>query len=158
MALAERSFRFAPRTTQEKIEEGHVFAPKFDAEGLIACVVTDAWSGEVLMLAHMNAEALTRTIETADAWFYSRSRKELWRKGGTSGFTQRVVELRVDCDQDALWLRVEQVGPGACHTGRRSCFYRTIRLKEQAGVATVLEFRDADKVFDPATVYGPSDK
>ena len=156
MAVSEqdKTYRFAPRATPDKVEGGHVFAPKFDAEGLIACVVTDAWSGEVLMVAHMNAEALGRTIETADAWFYSRSRKELWRKGAVSGHTQRVVEMRTDCDQDAIWIRVEQTGPGACHTGRRSCFYRAVRLKEPAGVATVLDFKDAEKVFDPKKVYG----
>ena len=94
------------------MEEGRVFAPKFDRDGLITCVVTDAGTGDVLMLAHMNDEALARTIESAEAWFYSRSRKALWRKGESSGHTLRVVEMRVDCDQDALWLRVEQQGPG----------------------------------------------
>jgi phosphoribosyl-AMP cyclohydrolase len=154
VALAEKSYRFAPRAGTDKIENGHVFAPKFDNEGLIPCVVTDAWSGEVLMMAFMNAEALGRTIETAEVWFYSRSRKALWHKGEESGHTQRVVELRTDCDQDALLLRVEQSGPGTCHTGRRTCFYRAVRLKEPAGVATVLDFRDAEKVFDPVATYG----
>ncbi len=150
----EPPVRFAPRVNTEQIEEGHILAPQFDAEGLITCVVTDAWTGEVLMVAHMNADALARTIETAEAWYYSRSRRRLWRKGEQSGHTQRVVELRVDCDQDALWLRVEQVGAGACHTGRASCFYRAVRLKETGETAVVLDFKDADKVFDPAEVYG----
>ena len=103
------------------------------------------------MVAHMNAEALRKTIESGDAWYFSRSRKQLWRKGESSGHGQRVVELRVDCDQDALWLKVEQQGPGACHTGRRSCFYRAVPLGK-AGAA--LEFREEDRVFDPGKVYG----
>src|ERR1700755_1481673 len=112
------------------IEEGLAFSPKFDANGLITALITaviaDIASGDVLMVAHMNAEALKRTIESGEAWFYSRSRKKLWKKGETSGHVQRVIELRVDCDQDALWLKVEQKGPGACHTGRRSCFFRAV--------------------------------
>lgn len=99
--------------------------PKFDAAGLITCVTTDAATGEVLMVAHMNDEALQKTIQSGDAWYFSRSRNALWRKGETSGHTQRVVEMRIDCDQDAVWIKVEQTGP-ACHTGRASCFYRSI--------------------------------
>ncbi|MGE3145841.1 MAG: phosphoribosyl-AMP cyclohydrolase [Pseudorhodoplanes sp.] len=132
-------------------EEGLVLAPKFDANGLVTAVATDATSGELLMVAHMNAQALAQTIETGEAHYYSRSRKALWKKGESSGHVQRVVELRVDCDQDALWLRVEQGGEGACHTGRRSCFYRAVPLG-QAGAAR-LEFRDAEKTFDPQAVY-----
>ena len=99
--------------------------PRFDASGLVTCVATDAGNGDVLMVAHMNDEALRRTIETGDAWYYSRSRKALWRKGESSGQVQRVVEMRMDCDQDAVWIKVEQTG-AACHTGRRSCFYRAV--------------------------------
>jgi len=150
----DKTFRFTPRINTQQIEAGHVFAPKFDDDGLITCVVTDAWVGDVLMVAHMDAQALGRTIETAEAWFYSRSRKQLWRKGEQSGHTLRVVEMRVDCDQDAVWIRVEQIGKGVCHTGRRTCFYRTLSLSEPAGPATSLEFRDADLVFDPEAVYG----
>jgi phosphoribosyl-AMP cyclohydrolase len=150
--------RFAPRGTTEQIEEGRVFAPKFDADGLIVCVVSDAWSGEVLMLAHMNSEALSKSIESGEAWFYSRSRGKLWKKGEVSGRTQRIIEMRVDCDQDALWLRVEQAERGACHTGRESCFYRAVPLREPAGHTLVLAFRNGAKVFDPATVYGGEDK
>jgi phosphoribosyl-AMP cyclohydrolase len=135
-------------------EEGLVLAPKFDADGLVTCVATDAGSGELLMVAHMNAEALKRTIETGEAWYFSRSRKALWRKGESSGHTQHVVEMRVDCDQDAIWIKVEQHGPGACHTGRRSCFYRAVPLKQSGTIA--LQFRDADKSFDPSNVYGKS--
>jgi phosphoribosyl-AMP cyclohydrolase len=106
-------------------EEGLALKPKFDANGLVTCVATDAATSEVLMVAHMNEEALRRTIATGEAWYFSRSRQALWRKGESSGHTQRVVEMRVDCDQDAVWIRVEQTG-AACHTGRHSCFYRRI--------------------------------
>jgi phosphoribosyl-AMP cyclohydrolase len=133
------------------IEEGLAFTPKFDTNGLVTVVVTDAKSGDVLMVAHMNEEAIRKTVASGEAWYYSRSRKTLWRKGETSGHTQRVVELRVDCDQDALWLKVEQAGEGACHTGRRSCFYRVVQLGK-AGAVT-LEFRDAEKRFDPSKIY-----
>jgi phosphoribosyl-AMP cyclohydrolase len=144
-------------TSSNDIEEGLAFAPKFDADGLITAVATDAKSGDVLMVARMNDAALRKTIENGEAWYYSRSRKALWKKGETSGHVQRVVELRVDCDQDALWLKVEQLGPGACHTGRRSCFYRALPLGN-SGAAT-LEFRNADKTFDPQSVYSePANK
>jgi len=133
------------------IEEGLAFTPKFDADGLVTAVVTDAKSGDVLMVAHMNEEAIKKTVASGEAWYYSRSRKTLWRKGETSGHTQRVVELRVDCDQDALWLKVEQAGEGACHTGRRSCFYRAVPLGRTGSVT--LEFRDAEKRFDPEKIY-----
>jgi phosphoribosyl-AMP cyclohydrolase len=139
-------------STKTDIEEGTAFTPKFGADGLITAVVTDVKSGDVLMVAHMNQEALRKTIESGEAWYYSRSRKRLWKKGETSGHVQRVVELRVDCDQDALWLKVEQAGPGACHTGRRSCFYRTVPLGKAGSVA--LQFRDGEKTFDPKAVYG----
>ncbi len=106
-------------------EAGLVLDPKWDAAGLVTAVATDAASGEVLMVAHMNAQALAATLATGEAVYWSRSRAELWHKGATSGHTQRIVEIRIDCDQDALWLRVEPVGP-ACHTGERSCFYRRV--------------------------------
>ncbi|WP_291854622.1 phosphoribosyl-AMP cyclohydrolase [Bradyrhizobium sp.] len=149
--MAEPS-TFAPRGATEAVEEGLAFAPKFDGDGLVTCVATDALTGDVLMVAHMNAEALRRTVDSGEAWYYSRSRKTLWRKGESSGHGQRVIEMRVDCDQDAVWIKVEQGGPGACHTGRRSCFYRAVELRKP-GAAT-LTFRDADKAFDPKTVYG----
>ncbi len=132
-------------------EEGLAFTPKFDADGLITAVATDARSGDVLMVAYMNDEALRKTIASGEAWYYSRSRKALWKKGETSGHVQRVVELRVDCDQDALWLKVEQKGPGACHTGRRSCFYRAVPIGKAGG--SMLEFREVEKAFDPSKVY-----
>jgi len=142
---------FALRGSPAEVEEGLAFAPKFDADGLITAVATDAASGDVLMVAHMNAEALAKTIASGEAWYYSRSRQRLWKKGEASGHIQRLVELRVDCDQDSLWLKVEQVGPGACHTGRRSCFYREVPLGKVGAVK--LEFRNADKIFDPHAVY-----
>lgn len=123
--------------SQSDQEEGLTLTPKFDSAGLVTCVTTDASSGDVLMVAHMNAEALRRTIESGDAWYYSRSRQALWRKGETSGHVQKVRELRIDCDQDAVWIKVEQTGP-ACHTGRRSCFYRV----SDGGAA--LRFDDID--------------
>jgi phosphoribosyl-AMP cyclohydrolase len=134
------------------IEEGLLLAPRFDAAGLVTCVTTDAGSGEVLMVAHMNDEALRKTIATGDAWYYSRSRRALWRKGESSGHVQRVVELRVDCDQDAIWIKVAQEGPGACHTGRRSCFYRAAPIG-QLGRVIALEMRDAQRTFDADAVY-----
>ena len=143
---------FADRGSSGQVEEGAVLAPKFDADGLVTCVATDARSGDVLMVAHMNAQALQRTIATGEAWYFSRSRRALWRKGESSGHVQRVVEMRIDCDQDAVWIRVEQEGAGACHTGRRSCFYRAVPLGERGAVR--LEFRDGEKTFDPDAVYG----
>ena len=142
----------SPSSNKSELEEGRAFTPRFDQAGLIPAIVSDAAGGGVLMFAYMNAEALHRTIESGEAHFWSRSRNALWRKGESSGHVQRVVEMRVDCDQDAVWIKVEQQGAGACHTGRRSCFYRAVPLGK-AGAVT-LEFRDADKVFDPQRTYG----
>lgn len=113
-------------------ETGAALDPKWDANGLITAVVSDAETGELLMVAHMNADALAATIATGEAHFWSRSRRELWHKGATSGHVQKVLEMRIDCDQDAVWLKVTPAGP-ACHTGQRSCFYR--RLAEGGLVA-----------------------
>ena len=148
------TYAFSERGTTQAVEEGRMLAPKFGADGLVTCVATDAASGDVLMVAHMNAEALARTIETGEAWYYSRSRRALWRKGESSGHVQRVLEMRIDCDQDAVWIKVEQAGPGACHNGRRSCFYRAVPLGKAPDRSLVLEFREAGKAFDPAKVYG----
>lgn len=118
---------FASRDSIDEIENGTLFAPKFDEHGLIPAIAIDARTGEVLMFAWMNAEALEKTIRSGEAWYWSRSRGGLWRKGETSGQTQKVVELRVDCDQDALLLKVEVGGDGgACHVGYRSCFFRSV--------------------------------
>jgi len=148
------TFKFAERGSTEDIEEGARLAPKFDANGLVTCITTDAASGDVLMVAHMNAEALARTIESGEAWYFSRSRRALWRKGETSGHAQRVTDMRIDCDQDAVWIKVAQAGPGACHTGRRSCFYRAVPLGKVPDAQLVLEYREAEKAFDPGKVYG----
>ncbi|MCB1534012.1 MAG: phosphoribosyl-AMP cyclohydrolase [Rhodoblastus sp.] len=120
---------FAEIKDKRDLEEGGVFAPRFDATGLIVCMTVEASTNEPLMLAYMNAESLRLTLETRIAHYWSRSRNALWRKGDTSGQTQRVVDIRVDCDQDAILLRVEAGGDGgACHTGRKSCFYRAVDL------------------------------
>jgi phosphoribosyl-AMP cyclohydrolase len=156
--LSGNSDWFAPRGACAEVEEGRLLSPKFDADGLLTCVATDAATGDVLMLAHMNADALIKTITTGEAWYFSRSRKTLWRKGETSGHSQRVVEMRVDCDQDAILLKVEQKGEGACHTGRRSCFYRAVPLGPKGRGPIALEFRDAEKAFDPRAVYGDRKK
>jgi phosphoribosyl-AMP cyclohydrolase len=139
----------SPSTHDHDREEGLNFQPKFDASGLVTCVATDAATGDVLMVAHMNDEALRKTIASGEAWYFSRSRNALWRKGETSGQSQRVLEMRMDCDQDAVWIKVEQIG-AACHTGRRSCFYRKVDGEDGD---TRLSFVDADRLFDPTQVY-----
>ncbi|RCS24372.1 phosphoribosyl-AMP cyclohydrolase [Phyllobacterium salinisoli] len=124
-----------PYASKAENEEGAIFAPRFDASGLVTAVVTDASDGELLMVAHMNAHALRLTLETGIAHYWSRSRGELWKKGETSGNLQTVVEIRTDCDQDAVWLKVNVAGHGAtCHTGRRSCFYRVVSLENGQAV------------------------
>ena len=139
---------FAPRGSKADIEAGLDFQPKFEADGLIPAIVTDAGTGEALMFAFMNAEALALTIETGIVHFWSRSRAALWKKGAESGNMFNVVEMRTDCDQDVLWLRVSVEGDGhACHTGRRSCFYRLVPVQGTAGAAThLLLAPDADDV------------
>ncbi len=133
------------------LEEGSSFAPRFDANGLVTAVVTDAEDGTLLMVAHMNAEALAQTLRTGVAHYWSRSRQKLWKKGETSGNFQQVVEVRTDCDQDAIQLRVRVSGDHAtCHTGRRSCFYRTVALVD--GAAT-LEGDGSKPLFDPHETY-----
>ena len=146
--MSDQSTFVAPGSEAE-LEEGAALTPKFDADGLVTCVATDSNTGDVLMVAHMNAEALEKTIATGEAWYFSRSRRALWKKGESSGHTQRVIEMRVDCDQDSVWIKVEQE-VAACHTGRRSCFYRSVPLGKPGAVT--LEFRDA-KVFDPKSAY-----
>ena len=146
---------FAARTTVEQVEEGLALAPKFDADGLIPCITTDANSGEVLMLGHMNGEALQKTMTTGRAHYWSRGRQCLWRKGETSGLVQEVVEIRIDDDQDAVWLRVRVAGSGAsCHVGYRSCFYRSVEPGGPSGEPARLVFTEPQKTFDPKAVYG----
>ena len=131
---------FAKRTSSAEIEGGLSFAPKFDADGLIPAIVTDAASGAVLMFAWMNVDALALTISTCEAHFWTRSRKRIWKKGEESGNVLKIIEMRTDCDQDALWLSVEVAGNGvACHTGERSCFYRVIPLGDWPNPALLLQ-------------------
>lgn len=146
---------FADRASVEQVEEGDALAPKFDADGLLPVVTTDAATGDVLMVGYMNAEALARTIETGEAHYWSRSRQVLWRKGATSGLVQKVVELRIDDDQDAVWLKVAVGGSGAsCHVGYRSCFYRAVPVGAPPSPDLRLRFTEAAKTFDPQEVYG----
>lgn len=153
--ISEPSSGFSPRESIEQVEEGSALAPKFDAAGLIVCVTTDAHSGEVLMVGYMNAEALQQTIRTGEAHYWSRSRKILWHKGATSGLVQKVQELRIDDDQDAVWLRVSIAGSGAsCHVGYRSCFYRRVPVGQGLPEECRLEFTESEKTFDPMAVYG----
>jgi len=144
---------FAPRLCVEQVEEGAQLAPKFNSDGLIPVVTTDAASGEVLMMGVMTAEALRLTIETGEAHYWSRSRKCLWHKGASSGLIQKVIEIRVDDDQDAIWLRVEIAGGASCHVGYRSCFYRAIPV-HAASRPIELAFTETEKVFDPTVIYG----
>jgi phosphoribosyl-AMP cyclohydrolase len=141
----------APPADKKALEEGGAFAPRFDASGLVTAVVTDTRDGMLLMVAHMNAEALALTIETGIAHYWSRSRNALWKKGETSGNVQYVTELRTDCDPDAVWLRVKVSGHDAtCHTGRRSCFYRTVGLED--GIA-MLRDDGSGPLFDAEKTY-----
>lgn len=143
------------RLSIEQVEEGLELAPKFDIDGLIACITTEAASGEVLMQGYMNREALEKTIQTGQAHYWSRSRKTLWHKGTTSGLVQMVEEMRIDDDQDAVWLRVRVRGTGAsCHVGYRSCFYRRVPVGAQRDSGTDLDFTETAKTFDPRKVYG----
>jgi phosphoribosyl-AMP cyclohydrolase len=140
-----------PAKDKNAVEESGVFSPRFDAAGLVTAIVTDASDGALLMVAHMNAGALALTLETGIAHYWSRSRQELWKKGETSGNLQKVEEMRVDCDQDALWLKVAVSGHNVtCHTNRRSCFYRTVTM--QNGTA-LLKKNDLSPRFEPSPVY-----
>jgi phosphoribosyl-AMP cyclohydrolase len=153
--MSENVPKFAERKSVEQVEEGHELAPRFDANGLIPVVTTDYHSGELLMHAYMNAEALAKTIELGEAVYYSRSRKCLWHKGATSGLVQKVRELRIDDDQDTVWLRVDVQGGASCHVGYRSCFYRTVPVGDASNLPDLkLEFTETEKVFDPKKVYG----
>jgi phosphoribosyl-AMP cyclohydrolase len=148
---------FAARISVEAVEEGMLLAPKFDAQGLIPVITTDAATGDVLMHGYMNEVALVKTLETGEAHYYSRSRQQLWHKGATSGLVQRVQQLLIDDDQDCLWLRVEVDGSGAsCHVGYRSCFYRQIAVGGGAinDQPLALSFTETAKTFDPVAVYG----
>lgn len=146
---------FAQRETVEQVEEGHVLAPKFDANGLIPVVTTDFTSGELLMHGFMNEEALKLTIESGEAHYFSRSREAIWHKGANSGLVQEIAEMRIDDDQDCVWLRVNVGGNGAsCHVGYRSCFYRSLPTGTLPDTPVALSYEEDEKVFDPLDVYG----
>lgn len=146
-----KAITFGDRPDKKAVEEKAVFAPKFDENGLIPALALDAETKEPLMLAYMNEQSLKMTLEIGEAVYYSRSRQEIWHKGATSGHTQKVVEIRTDCDQDALMVYVDQQGAGACHTGRNSCFYRKVDL-EAGSDPTALAFTE-DLTFNPDDVY-----
>ena len=145
--------KFEKRKTIEQVEESTELAPKFDQDGLIPVVTTDFSSGEVLMQGYMNEEALKKTINLGEAVYYSRSRQTLWHKGKTSGLVQTVKEIRIDDDQDCVWLRVDVQGGASCHVGYRSCFYRSVPFGENSS-SRILKFEEKEKIFDPKKVYG----
>lgn len=146
---------FASRDDRKAVEEGHALAPKFDEKGLITAVAQDATTNEILMVAYMNEESLRLTLRLGEAVYFSRSRQEIWHKGKTSGHVQKIKEIRVDCDQDCLLLKVEQTGPGCCHVGFRSCFYRSVPLAIHVQDEKVYQLAQAigAKAYDPAKVY-----
>ena len=148
------SYMFKKRDSVFEVEEGKFLSPKFDSQGLIPVITTDVKTGEVLMHGYMNSEALKKTIETKEAHYWSRSRKSIWHKGKTSGFTQKVIQIRIDDDQDSVWLSVD-IGNGAsCHVGYRSCFYRSIPLgKINQSEKVEMKFEEKEKKFDPEKVY-----
>ena len=145
---------FKKRENVAAIEEGKLLSPKFDKDGLIPVITTDLKTVEVLMHGYMNSEALKKTIETKESYYWSRSRSEVWHKGETSGFVQKVIEIRIDDDQDSIWMSVD-IGDGAsCHVGYKSCFYRAVTLGKIANTEKVeIEFKDKKKKFDPKVVY-----
>ena len=147
------NIEFETRKSIEQVEESTELAPKFDENGLIPVVTTDFSSGEVLMQGFMNEEALKITIKNGEAVYFSRSRNTIWHKGKTSGLVQKIKEIRIDDDQDCVWLRVEVVGGASCHVGYRSCFYRSIPIDKNSS-KIVLKFEEKEKVFDPKEVYG----
>ena len=145
---------FKKRDNIKEIEEGKFLSPKFDENGLIPVITCDFKTGDILMHAYMNYEALKKTIETKEAHYWSRSRKKIWRKGQLSGFLQKVKEIRIDDDQDAIWLSVDIGNGSSCHVGYRSCFYRSIPLgKIKNEKKLEMEFKEKGKVFDPKKVY-----
>ena len=143
---------FEKRKSVEQVEESTELAPKFDENGLIPVVTTDFSSGELLMQGYMNEEAFKQTISLGEAVYFSRSRKVLWHKGKTSGLIQKIKEIRIDDDQDCVWLRVDVKGGASCHVGYRSCFYRSIPMNNSSKI--ILKFEEKEKVFDPDQVYG----
>ena len=145
---------FKKRENVAVIEEGNLLSPKFDNDGLIPVVTTDYKTGEVLMHGYMNSEALKKTIETKEAYYWSRSRGEIWHKGETSGFVQKVIEIRIDDDQDSVWISVDIGGGASCHVGYKSWFYRAVPLgKIEKTEKVEMEFKDKKKKFDPKVIY-----
>ena len=158
--MASQTFQnnFAQRGTVKEVEEGSMLMPKFGENGLIPCITTDVETGVILMFAYMNSEALTKTIQTREAYYWSRSRSELWKKGESSGHIQKVVDIRVDCDQDAICLIVEQKG-AACHVGYYSCFHRSLELGASLDMRKIrLVKNEGNKKYDPSLIYGAKDK
>ena len=148
---------FDPRGSIEEIEHGNTLMPKFDKDGLIPCIAIEFKTGCILMFAFMNEEALIKTIQTGQAHYWSRSRSEIWKKGSTSGHVQKIMDIRVDCDQDAVCLIVQQAG-GACHVGYKSCFYRSVERVEGANLKGIKLIKtEENKTFDPLTVYSNKD-
>ena len=154
--MVKKSTFLVKRKNIKQIEEGSDFAPKFDKNGLIPVITTDFQTGGILMHGYMNDEALKKTIETKEAHYWSRSRKKIWHKGQVSGFVQKIREMLIDDDQDAIWLRVDVRGGASCHVGYRSCFYRKIRISDVKKGSVKLKFKTKKKVFDPKKVYGDS--
>jgi len=147
-------FMFKKRDNIKEVEEGKYLSPKFDENSLIPVITTDFKTGDILMHGYMNYEALKKTIETKEAHYWSRSRKKIWRKGQVSGFIQKVKEIRIDDDQDSVWLSVDIGNGSSCHVGYRSCFYRSIPLgKIKNEEELEIEFKEAEKTFDPEKIY-----
>ena len=147
--------KFHKRNSVKEVEEGITLSPKFDENGLIPCVTTDSNTKEVLMVGYMNEEALIKTIEKGEAFYFSRSRQEVWHKGKASGLIQKINEIRIDDDQDSIWLSVDVAGSGAsCHVGYKSCFYRSIPKKNKINLELRLKWEEHEKIFDPEEVYG----
>ena len=145
---------FKKRISVEEVEEGLSLTPKFDEDGLIPCITTDNNTGEVLMVGYMNAESLTKTIENGEAYYFSRSQQKIWHKGSVSGLTQKIVEMKIDDDQDSIWISVDVSGSGAsCHVGYKSCFYRSIPINSKVDDNIELIMDDEEKLFDPEEVY-----
>ena len=145
---------FKKRISVEEVEEGLSLTPKFDENGLIPCITTDNNTGEVLMVGYMNAESLTKTIENGEAYYFSRSQQKIWHKGSVSGLKQKIIDMKIDDDQDSIWISVDVSGSGAsCHVGYKSCFYRSIPLKSKVDDNLELIMEDGEKLFDPEEVY-----
>ena len=145
---------FKKRENVAAIEEGKLLSPKFDNDGLIPVVTTDCKTGEVLMVGYMNSEAFKKTIETKEAHYWSRTRREVWHKGQTSGFKQKVIEIRIDDDQDSVWLNVDIGDGSSCHVGYKSCFYRSIPLGKIKNTQNIeMDFLEKEKKFDPEKIY-----